>query len=64
MILNGSWNRFVGPNDADEYPVITSIAKIAYILPISDWFSEGAGSAIEQMKTNKKVHWKFMPVMH
>ena len=41
-------------NNIDEYPVITCIAKIAFIIPLSIALPEWGGKAIKQIKTDKR----------
>ena len=48
MLLNGSWTNHV------DDPAITSIAKNAYVTPVTNAWSERDGSAIKLIKTNKR----------
>ena len=43
-----------GANNTDKHPVITSIAKIAFITPVSNAWPERDGNAIKRIKTNKR----------
>ena len=45
--------QICGANNINEYPVVTSIAKIALIIPVSNVCSEVDRRAIKQIKTNK-----------
>ena len=42
----------------DEYPIINSISKNAYIIPVSNAWPERGGSAIKRIKTNKRSTMK------
>ena len=44
--------------DIDEYPIISSISKIAYITPVSNAWPERGGSAIKRIKTNSRSTMK------
>ena len=41
-----------------EYPIISSISKIKYIIPVSNAWPERGGSAIKRIKTNKRSTMK------
>ena len=38
--------------NVDEYPIITSIAKVAYIIPVSNAWPARGGSAIKRIETD------------
>ena len=40
--------------NCEEYPIISSFAKIAYIIPVSNAWPERSGRAIKRIKTNKR----------
>ena len=40
--------------NCEEYPIISSFATIAYIIPVSKAWPERGGSAIKRIKTNKR----------
>ena len=42
----------------DEYPIICSIPKIAYVIPVSNAWPERGGSAIKRIKTSKRCTLK------
>ena len=46
--------QICGDNNFDEYPIINSIAKIAFIITVSNAWPERGGSTIKRIKTNKK----------
>ena len=44
--------------DIGDYPIISSIAKIAYIIPVSNAWPERGGSAIKRIKTHNRSTMK------
>ena len=38
----------------NKYPIITSIPKIAFVIPVSNAWPKLGGSAIKRIKTNKR----------
>ena len=44
--------------NCDEFPIICSLAKIAYIIPVSNAWPERGGSPIKRIKTNKRSTMK------
>ena len=46
--------QICGDNNFDEYPIINSIAKIAFIITVSNAWPERGGSTIKRIKTTKK----------
>ena len=44
--------------NCDEFPINCSLAKIAYIIPVSNAWPERGGSAIKRIKTNKRSTMK------
>ena len=44
--------------NCDEFPIICSLAKIAYVIPVSNAWPERGGSAIKRIKNNKRSTMK------
>ena len=44
-----------GNTITDDYPIINSISKIVYIIPVSNAWPEGGGRVVKIIKINKKI---------